>query len=82
MTNIPFIALNYDPKVKYFVEDLGLPELLLEIDEGISLKNIQEKIEYVKENNDKIKDILLKKVKKLEEKALANNELVYKFLKP
>ena len=82
MANIPFIALNYDPKVKYFVEDLGLPELLLEIDEGISLKNIQEKIEYVKENNDKIKDILLKKVKKLEEKALANNELVYKFLKP
>jgi len=82
MANIPFIAFNYDPKVKYFVEDLGLPELLLEIDEGISLKNIQEKIEYVRENNDKIKDILLKKVNNLEEKALANNELVYKFLKP
>ncbi|GAH39089.1 unnamed protein product, partial [marine sediment metagenome] len=36
--------------------------------------------EYVRENNDKIKDILLKKVNNLEEKALANNELVYKFL--
>jgi polysaccharide pyruvyl transferase WcaK-like protein len=82
MANIPFIAFNYDPKVKYFVEDLGLPELLLEIDEGISLKNIQEKIEYVRENNDKIKDILLKKVNNLEEKALANNELVYNFFKP
>lgn len=80
MANIPFIALNYDPKVKYFVEDLGLSELLLEIDESTSLKNIQEKIEYVRENNDKIKDILLKKVNNLEKKALVNNELVYKFL--
>jgi len=80
MANIPFIAFNYDPKVKYFVEDLGLSELLLEINEDISLKNIQEKIEYIRENNDKIKNILLKKVNNLEEKALANNELVYKFL--
>jgi len=80
MANIPFIALSYDPKVKYFIEDLGLSKLLLEIDEGISLKNIQEKIEYVRENNNKIKNILLEKVNNLEEKALANNELVYKFL--
>ena len=80
MANIPFIALSYDPKVKYFIENLGLSELLLEIDEGISLKNIQEKIEYVRENNNKIKNILLEKVNNLEEKALANNELVYKFL--
>ncbi len=82
MANIPFIAFNYDPKVKYFVEDLGLPELLLEINEDISLKNFQEKIEYVRENNDKIKENLLKKVNNLEEKALANNELVFKFLNP
>jgi len=82
MANIPFIAFNYDPKVKYFVEDLGLSELLLEIDEDISLKNIQEKIEYVRENNDKIKNILLEKVNNLEEKALVNNELVFRFLNP
>ena len=82
IANIPFVAFNYDPKVKYFVEDLGLSELLLEIDEDISLKNIQEKIEYIRENNDKIKNILLKKVNNLEEKALANNESVYKFLIP
>jgi len=80
MANIPFIALNYDPKVKYFVEDLGLSELLLEIDEDISLKNFQKKIEYIRKNNDKIKDILLKKVNNLEVKALANNELVFRFL--
>lgn len=80
MANIPFIAFNYDPKVKYFLEDLGLSELLLEIDESTSLKNIQEKIEYVRENNDKIKDVLFEKVNNLEEKALVNNELVYKLL--
>ena len=80
MANIPFVAFNYDPKVKYFVEDLGLSELLLEIDEDISLKNFQKKIEYIRENNDKIKNILLEKVNNLEVKALANNELVFKFL--
>lgn len=80
MANIPFIAFNYDPKVRYFVEDLGLSELLLEIDEDTSLKNFQEKIEYAIENNDKIKNILLEKVNSLEVKALANNELVFKFL--
>ena len=80
MANIPFVAFNYDPKVKYFVEDLGLSELLLEIDEDISLKNFQKKIEYIRENNDKIKNILLEKVNNLEVKALANNELVFEFL--
>jgi len=65
--------------VKYLVEDLGLSEVLLETGEGISLKNIQKRVEYIRENNDKIKDILLEKVNNLEEKALANNELVYKF---
>jgi polysaccharide pyruvyl transferase WcaK-like protein len=82
MANIPFIAFNYDPKVKYFVEDLGLSELLLEMDKDISLKNIQKRIEYIRENNDKIKDILLEKVNNLEKKALANNELVFRFLNP
>jgi len=82
MANTPFIAFNYDPKVKYFVEDLGLSELLLEIDKNISLKNIQKRIEYIRENNDKIKDILLEKVNNLEKKALANNELVFRFLNP
>ena len=79
MANIPFIAFNYDPKVKYFVKDLGLSEVLLETGKGISLKDIQKKVEYIRENNDKIKNILLEKVNNLEEKALANNELVYKF---
>ncbi|MHC2994766.1 MAG: polysaccharide pyruvyl transferase CsaB [Candidatus Atribacteria bacterium] len=80
MADIPFIALNYDPKVKNFVESLGLSELLLELDDT-SLKNFKEKVKYIKENDDKIKKILSKKVKILEEKAFSNNDLVFKFLK-
>ena len=80
MANIPFVAFNYDPKVKYFVEDLGLSELLLEIDESTSLKNFRIKVEQIRKNNDKIKNILLEKVNNLEVKAQANNELVFKFL--
>ena len=80
MVNIPFIALNYDPKVKYFVEDLDLTELLLELND-LSLKIFRKKVEYVWGNSDKIKKILAKKAKNLEEKAIINNELVFKILK-
>jgi len=80
IANIPFIAINYDPKVKNFVENLCLPELLLEL-ENISLKTIKEKIKYIKENKDNINKILLEKTVILEEKARSNNELVFKLLK-
>ena len=80
IANIPFIAINYDPKVKNFVESLCLPELLLESD-NISLKTVKEKIKYIRENKDKIDRILLEKTKILEEKACSNNELVFKILK-
>lgn len=80
IAGIPFIALNYDPKVKNFVESLGLSELLLELNDT-SFKNFKEKVKYIRENKNKIKEILSKKVKILEEKALSNNDLVFKFLK-
>jgi polysaccharide pyruvyl transferase CsaB len=80
MANLPFIAFKYDPKVKNFVAELGLSELLLELD-NISLEKIQEKIEYIRENKDRIKEILSEKVKDLKEKALINNNLVFKLLK-
>jgi len=80
IAGIPFIALNYDPKVKNFVESLGLSELLLELNDT-SLKNFKEKVKYIRENKNEIKEILSKKVKILEEKALSNNDLVFKFLK-
>lgn len=80
MANLPFIAFKYDAKVKNFVTELGLSELLLELD-NVSLEKIQEKIEYIRENKDRIKEILSEKVKDLKEKALINNNLVFKLLK-
>lgn len=80
MANLPFIAFKYDPKIKNFVAELGLSELLLELD-NVSLEKIQEKIEYIRENKDRIKEILSEKVKDLKEKALINNDLVFKLLK-
>jgi len=80
MVNIPFIALNYDPKVKNFVQDLDLTELLLELND-ISLKIFRKKVEYVWKNSDKIKKILAKKTKDLEKKAIINNDMVFKILK-
>jgi len=58
-----------------------LPELLLDLND-LSLKTVKKRIEYIRENNVKIKDILLEKVNNLEEKALTNNELVFRFLNP
>lgn len=80
MVNIPFIALNYDPKVKNFVQDLDLTELLLDLN-GISLKIFRKKVGYVWKNSDKIKKILAKKAKDLEKKAIINNDMVFKILK-
>lgn len=76
----PFIALNYDPKVRYFVESLGLPELLLECHQ-LSFQEVKKKIEYILENKDNIKKILTEKTEEFEEKARANNHLLLSFFK-
>ena len=79
LAQIPFLAFNYDPKVKYFVYNLDLPELLLDLDD-LSLKRIKKKVEYIRENNDKIIKLLSKKVKVLKEKANINNDLLFQLL--
>jgi len=56
-----------------------LPELLLDLDD-LSLKTVKKKIEYIRENNDKIIKLLLKKVKVLKEKANINNDLLFQLL--
>lgn len=57
ITNKPFIALDYDPKVKNYVNSLGLPELLLNI-EQLTIKNIDNKLKYIYDNQEKIIQIL------------------------
>lgn len=79
LVQIPFLAFNYDPKVKNFVYNLDLPELLLDLDD-LSLKTVKKKVEYIRENNDKIIKLLSKKVKVLKEKASINNDLLFQLL--
>lgn len=76
----PFIALNYDPKIRYFVESLSLPELLLEYNH-ISFPEIKKRVEYILENKDDIKKVLTKKTEEFERKAQANNHLLLNFFK-
>ncbi len=76
----PFIALNYDPKVSYFVEDLGLSNLLIDYSH-ISFLEIKKRLEYILENRKEIEKILTCKNKELEEKARENNQILFNFLK-
>lgn len=79
LMNIPFIAVNYDPKVENFVKNLELDDLLTDSDD-LSLKNVQKKVEYIMENYEQIKNLLIKKDKTLKEKASSNNNLLFDFL--
>jgi len=80
LARIPFLAFNYDPKVKYFVNNLDLPELLIDLDD-LSLKRIKKKVEYIMENDNKIINVISEKVKALEEKANNNNDLLVQLMK-
>ena len=79
LTCTPFLAFDYDPKVKNFVYGLDLPELILDLDD-YSFKIIKKKIEYIRENNDKIINIFQKKIKNIKEKANNNNDLLFRLL--
>lgn len=80
MVNIPFVAFNYDPKVKYFVDSLDLSELVVELDK-FSLIDFKKKVEYIEKNNDRIKKLLADKIIFLKRKAHYNNDLLFELLK-
>lgn len=53
INQIPFIAIDYDPKVQNFVNSIGLPQLLLNVDQ-LTIKNIDNKLKYIYDNQDTI----------------------------
>ena len=73
ISNCPFIALNYDPKVRNYVNSLGLSELLLNINE-LTIKNIDNKLKYIKDNQVKIKSILNSATKQYQDRANLGND--------
>ena len=68
MNSKPFIAIDYDPKVKNYVSSLGLSELLLNIDQ-LTVKNIDNKIKYIIDNRESIKSVLYTSTKQYQDKA-------------
>ena len=68
MNGNPFIAIDYDPKVKNYVSTLGLSELLLNIDQ-LTIKNVDNKIKYISDNQKSIKSVLYTSTKQYQDKA-------------
>ena len=64
----PFIAIDYDPKVKNYVSSLGLSELLLNIDQ-LTIKNIDNKLKYIIDNQEKVSSVLHASTKQHQDKA-------------
>ena len=79
IANKPFIAVEYDPKVKYFVDSLGLNKLLIKLDE-LTVKNIDNKLKYIETNQEMI--ISKIKTKKIQFEKDVNNNIqnLYQFI--
>lgn len=76
MGHIPFIAINYDPKVEHLIHSLNLTELLVHPDQ-ITIKNIDNQIKYIKVNRDKIAHLLETGYKSLQKKAQEGFRLLF-----
>lgn len=66
--NTPFVAIDYDPKVRNYVDSLELPELLLKVNQ-LSVKNIADKLKYIKNNENTVKSVLNSAVKEYQQRA-------------
>lgn len=66
IAHIPFIALSYDPKVDYFLEELNLENFNIPI-EQFELAKIKEKFHYLYENRENVKNMLREKLNILKE---------------
>lgn len=79
ITDIPFIAIDYDPKVKKFVHSLNLPELLININQ-LTVKNINNKLKYINVHRELIQSNLETKRIQFEKEAFSNVQLFYHFI--
>ena len=80
MNNKPFIAIDYDPKVKNFVSSLGLSELLLNPNQ-FTIKNIDNKLEYINRNEEKITAVLQTSTKQYKDRADAGIKELKSFIR-
>ncbi len=80
ISNKPFIAIDYDPKVRNFVNSLELPELLLNLNQ-LTIKYIDYKLQYINDNWGEIKSILDTNAKLFQGKAEAGMKELLSFIK-
>lgn len=79
IANKPFIAIDYDPKVKYYVHSLDLPELLINLNQ-LTVKNLDNKLKYIEANREMIQSNLKLKKEQFEREAFSNAQLFYQFI--
>lgn len=79
IANKPFIAVEYDPKVKYYVDSLGLNKLLIKLDE-LTVKNTDNKLKYIETNQEMIISKLKSKKIQFEKEANDNIQTLYHFI--
>jgi polysaccharide pyruvyl transferase CsaB len=79
MMNKPFLAIDYDPKVKYFVNSLDIPELLINLNQ-LTVKIIDNKLKYIRINKERIQSSLYEKKEQFEQKAYCNTQQLYQLI--
>jgi polysaccharide pyruvyl transferase CsaB len=79
ITDTPFIAIDYDPKVKKFMYSINLPELLININQ-LTVKNIDNKLKYIDVHREMIQSNLETKRKQFKLEAFSNVQLFYNFI--
>ena len=79
IANKPFIAIDYDPKVKYYVHSLELPELLINLNQ-LTVKNVDNKLKYIEANREMIQSNLKLKKEQFELEAFSNVQFLYQFI--
>jgi polysaccharide pyruvyl transferase CsaB len=79
ISNKPFLAIDYDPKVRNYIYSIGLPELLLNINQ-LTVKNVNNKLEYIRDNQEKIKSILNSATEQYQKKAIMASSMLKEFM--
>ncbi len=79
IVNKPFIAIDYDPKMKNYVYSLGIPELLINPNK-LTVKNVENKLKYIEVNQTMIQSILSLKKEQFEQEAFSNVQQLYRFI--
>lgn len=61
------IGISYDPKVKGFMQDIGMGEFCFDLEEEIKLSSIISKLEYIEKNYEKLQTSIYSSILKMRE---------------